>query len=148
MSVAKGEQFVPQWDRRITSGPRAGEIERAKLDVAFVDAAGSRTYVDVVVASASSDSAPVVAGRAVEDGRAAASAVDRKRSRYPAAQLPDSPLVPFAVEALGRLSEPAEALLQSLAPKDSTRSPVLGAAYQTLSVLVQTRLVELLRAAE
>ena len=125
-----------------------GVVERARLDVAFVDEAGTRSFVDVAITSASSDSARLVNQRAVEDGRAAASRVNDKRSRYKAADYPGAALIPFVVEALGRPSEEAETLLQSLAPRDATRSVVLGSAYQTLSVLVQTRLAELLLAAE
>ena len=57
--------------------------------------------------------------------------------------------MPFAVEALGRLSPEAQGLLNALAPADKkVRSQVLRTAKQTLSVLVQTRLAELLLSAE
>ena len=82
-------------------------------------------------------------------GAAAADAVRGKRSKYPAAKSPSTPLVPFAVEALGRLSPEAQGLLNALAPADKkVRSQVLRTAKQTLSVLVQTRHAELLLSAE
>ena len=56
-------------------------------------------------------------------------------------------MVPFAVEALGRLSLEAEDLLRSLAPVDKqTRSVVLCQAKQSLSVVIQTRHADLLSA--
>ena len=58
-------------------------------------------------------------------------------------------MVPFAVEALGRLSLEAEDLLRSLSPVDKqTRSVVLRRAKQSLSVIIQTRLADLLLSAE
>ena len=63
--------------------------------------------------------------------------------RYPG---PD--LVPFAVEALGRPGRDAVAFLRSLAPPDpETRSVVLGAAWQALSVALQVGNAELLLSA-
>ena len=62
---------------------------------------------------------------------------------------PATPMVPFVVEALGRLSPEAHALLGAVAPADKkVRSQVLRTAKQTLSVLVQTGLAELLLSAE
>ena len=58
-------------------------------------------------------------------------------------------MVPFAVEALGRLSPDAENLLRSLAPVDKqTRSVVLRRAKQSLSVVIQKRLADLLLSPE
>ena len=58
-------------------------------------------------------------------------------------------MVPFAVEALGRLSLEAEDLLRPLAPVDKqTRSVVLRRAKQSLSVVIQARLADLLLSAE
>ena len=74
--------------------------------------------------------------------------VRTKRARYPAAKLPNNPLTPFVVEALGRLSPEAESFLRTYAPEDkAARSLVLRRAKQSLSVLVQTRLAELLLSA-
>ena len=58
-------------------------------------------------------------------------------------------MVPFVVEALGRLSPDAEGLLRALAPVEKqTRSVVLRRAKQSLSVVIQTRLADLLLSAE
>ena len=58
-------------------------------------------------------------------------------------------MVPFVVEALGRLSPEAHGLLAAVAPTDKkVRSQVLRTAKQILSVLVQTGLAELLLSAE
>ena len=65
------------------------------------------------MAEAASISLPTRGQRAARDGAAAASEENDKRRRYPG---PD--LVPFVVEAGGRLGESAEALLRSVAPKD------------------------------
>ena len=74
---------------------------------------------------------------------AAARAADGKRVRYPG---PD--LVPVALEALGRPGRDAVTFMRSLAPSDpETRSVVLGAAWQTLSVVLQTGNAELLLSA-
>ena len=54
-------------------------------------------------------------------------------------------LVPFAVEALGRPGRAAVFFLRSVAPADpEQRSAVLGSAWQSLSVLLQTENAELL----
>ena len=90
------EQFVPKWDRVVRRG-NEDVIERARLDLVFADRQGRRTYADIVIPTASSDTPELVRSRAARDGAAAARAEDGKRLRYPG---PD--LVPFAVEALGR----------------------------------------------
>ena len=75
--------------------------------------------------------------------------VRSKRSKYPAAKSPATPMVPFVVEAFGRLSPEAHGLLAAVAPADKKeRSQVLRTAKQTLSVLVQTGLAEMLLSAE
>ena len=154
---AETEQFVPAWDRPAVDGhgqPELDEqghpkVERARLDVAFTDSEGRRCFVDVAVTSAATTSAQNRAKRAGEDGAAAADMVRSKRSKYPAAKSPNTPLVPFVVEALGRLSPEAQGLLNAIAPEDKAlRSVVLRRAKQSLSVLVQTRLADLLLSAE
>ena len=58
-------------------------------------------------------------------------------------------MVPFVAETFGRLSPEAHGLLGAVAPADKkVRSQVLRTAKQTLSVLVQTGLAELLLSAE
>ena len=75
--------------------------------------------------------------------------VRTKRSRYPPHKNPRCSMVPFVVEALGRLSPDAEDLLRALAPVDKqTRSVVLRRAKQSLSVVIQARLADLLLSAE
>ena len=156
--TAPTEQFVPAWARplvdpetqqQVVDAEGKPQFKHAKLDVAFFDGEGRQVYVDVVVTSAATACAQTRAQRASTDGAAAADAVRGKRSKYPAAKSPSTPLVPFAVEALGRLSPEAQGLLNALAPADKkVRSQVLRTAKQTLSVLVQTRLAELLLSAE
>ena len=127
------------------TGERVQKVERAKLDVAFLDGEGRRAYADVAVTT----SAANLAKRASTDGAAAAVMVRTKRFKYPAAKSPATPTVPFVVEALGRLSPEAQGLLAAVAPADKkVRSQVLRTAKQTLSVLVQTGLAELLLSAE
>ena len=156
------EQWVSAWNWETPVLDPAGQpvldqasqqpvmlTKHARLDVAFRDSEGRRSFVDVAVVSASSESAALRARRACEDGVAAADAVRGKRSKYPAHKQPECPLVPFVIEALGRLSPEAHGLLRSVAPKDPTlRSRALRRATQTLSVLVQSRLAEQLLSAE
>ena len=116
---------------------------------AFIDGEGRRAYADVAVTSAATTSAANLAKRACTDGSAAPDMVRSKHSKYPQAKSPATPMVPFVVEALGRLSPEAHALLGAVAPADKkVRSQVLRTAKQTLSVLVQTGLAELLLSAE
>ena len=136
------EQFVPKWDRVVRRG---GEqiIERARLDVVFNDRHGRRAYVDVCIPTAATTCPELARARAARAGAAASRAEDQKRVRYNG---PD--LIPFAVEALGRPGSSTLALLRSLAPEEpSERSQVLGAAWQTLSVIIQLENAELLMAA-
>ena len=132
-----------------TTGERVQKVERAKLDVAFIDGEGHRAYADVAVTSAATTNADNLAKRARTDGSAASDMVRSKRSKYPQAKSPATPMVPFVVEALGRLSPEAQALLGAVAPADKkVRSQVLRTAKQTSSVLVQTGLAQLLLSAE
>ena len=99
--------------------------------------------------SAGTTFAAASTNRAATDEAAAADMVRTKRARYPAHKNPGCPFVLFAVEALGRLSLEAEDLLRSLAPVDKqTRSVVLRRAKQSLSVVIQARLADLLLSAE
>ena len=82
--------------------------------------------------------------RALRDEAAAERAEDGKRLRYPGPAF-----APFAVEALGRPGDAPAQLLRSLAPTGPKgRSEVLADAWQTLSVIVQTRNAVLLLSAE
>ena len=134
--TALTEQLVLKWGRP----NKEEEIIRARFDVAYNDAQGRRMYIDVEVTDAATLDAHELRTRAVRDGAAAAREEDRKRLRYPG---PD--LVPFVIEAMGRPGDSADALLRSLAPRDLTeRSRVLGAARQSLSVLLQMGNAELI----
>ena len=140
--VATTEQFVPKWDRVVRANG-TDTIERARLDVAFLNGRGQRVYLDVVVPTAATTNAETARSRAARDGAAAARAADGKRVRYPG---PD--LVPFAIEALGRPGRDALAFLRSLAPSEpEARSAVLGSAWQSLSAVLQTGNAELLLSA-
>ena len=151
---APTEEYVTAWDRPkvpAETDPETGlpKIEHARLDVSFIDGTGRRAYVDVAVTSAGTTRAAERAKRAATDGAAADDMVRTKRSRYPPHKNPGCSMVPFVVEALGRLSPDAEDLLRALAPVDKqTRSVVLRRAKQSLSVVIQARLADLLLSAE
>ena len=124
------EQFVPRWDRV----EEDGSVTRARLDVAFLDTQARSMYADVAIVAASTICPATQRVRAARNGAAAARAEDGKRLRYPGTSF-----VPFVVEVLGRPGDDAVSLLRSFAPTDpEERSRVLGAAWQTLSVLIQT----------
>ena len=79
--------------------------------------------------------------RAARDGEAAARAEDGK------CFLDSGPdLAPFAVEALGRPSEDAIALLRAFPPTSGLGS--IGSAWQSFAALLQAQTAELLTAAE
>ena len=140
--VVETEQYVLRWDRVVRVNG-VDEIERARLDVAFIDRHARRVYIDVVVPTAASTNPELVRARAARAGAAAAKAEDTKRLRYPGPEL-----APFAVEALGRPGDDAIAVLRSVAPADlEERSVALGAAWQSLSVILQTENAELLMSA-
>ena len=66
-----------------TTGERVQKVERAKLDVAFIDGEGRRAYADVAVTSAATTSAANLAKRARTDGSAASDMVRSKHSKSP-----------------------------------------------------------------
>ena len=133
------EEYVPRWDRR----DEEGRLVRARLDACFSDAQGRQVYVDVAVTDSVTACLQDLRARARKNGVAAASLEDRKRLRYPG---PD--LRPFVVEAMGRLGASANALLKAYVPADAEdRTSFLGAARQSLSVLVQTGNAELILSA-
>jgi hypothetical protein len=87
--------------------------------------------------------------RAATDGRAAAEAEKDKARRYKRADNPGEGLVAFAVESRGRLGEEAAGLLRAMAPEDKQRRAIaIRDARQTISVVIQMRLAELLLSAE
>jgi len=145
------EQFVPAWNKRRKPTPEhpEGKLVLAKLDVSCMVNA-RRTHVDVAIPSAATLSPGTErTARAAEDGRAAAQMVRDKRERYPPDKNPGEGLVAFVVESLGRPSAEAAAFLRALAPTDpAQRAVVLRAAWQALSIIIQTRLAELHISAE
>ena len=140
------EQEVPAWyDENIADVDKRGAV----LDVMFYDHKGQKTYVDVMVTSADTAVPAKLATRAKQDGHAAAEGVRRKHGRYPASKNPGASLVPFVVEARGRLSPEVSAFLKAMVPESyPDRSLVLRKARRDLSVLVQSRLADLLLSAE
>ena len=118
------EQHVPEWDEwvpakdPVTGAPvfhsvpdgaggfrqeRAMVLEQAVLDVSFCDDEGTEGYVDVSYANACSTSAAATLRAARTAGKAASEREDHKRKRYPPEKHPHAELVPFVVEARGRL---------------------------------------------
>ena len=90
-------------------------------------------YVDVAVTEASTESSIASTRRSLQDGVAAAQEEEEKRIRYLG---PD--LIPFVVEAGGRLGEAAQQLVRSVAPRDPVdRSVAIASAKRALSFLVQ-----------
>ena len=114
------------------------------LDVVFNDTQARTVYADVTIVAASTTCPATRRSRGARNGAAAAKAEGSKRLRYPGPNL-----APFAIELLGRPGEDAISLLRSFAPSDPVeRSRVLGDAWQTLSVLIQTAHAEQLLSAE
>ncbi len=144
------EQVVAAWNKVEPPSPAFphGRTILARLDVSgFV--AGRRTHIDVGYRSAATDNQEELSRRAVDDGRAASCYVTEKRRRYPPQANPGEGLVPFILETLGRPSREAEAFLRALAPADpARRSNMLAAAWQSISIITQTRLAEILISAE
>ena len=136
----KTEQIVPRW----ACARPDGSIQEARLDVSFIAATGHRAYVDVSVVAASTADPERQRRRAGRDGEAARAMEDTKRLRYPGADL-----VPFVFETLGRPGESAKSFLRSIAPVDAEeRSQVLGAAWQSISAIIQVASAEALLTAE
>ena len=137
--VVSTEQYVPRWELV----EEDGNIVRARLDVVFQDNQARTVYADVAIVAASTVCLPTRRARAARNGEAAAKAEDGMRLRYPGPNL-----MPFVVELLGRPGQDAISLLRSFAPTDpGERSEVLGKAWQTLSVLIQTAHAEQLLSA-
>ena len=106
------EQYVSKWDRVKRNERGEPEVERARLDIVFQGRTGP-VHVDIAITEAATASARDLSQRARADGAAAAREEQEKHWRYPG---PD--LIPFAVEAGGRLGESAESFLRSVIPKD------------------------------
>ena len=126
------------------------ELEQARLDVAFRDEEGNLGYVDVAYANACSLGDPATTlARARTAGKAAGEREEEKRRRYPPALNPHAELIPFVVEARGRLGAEVMPFLRQHAPADPVlRSAVLARATREISILTQRGLAALLLAAE
>ena len=164
------EQHVAEWDRWVTAKcPTTGRplfrtvdtaagpvqepvkvLEQAVLDVGFRDDEGHHGYVDVSYTNACTMGDPATTlARARTAGKAASEREDEKRRRYPPAQNPHVELVPFVVEARGRLGAEVLPFLRQHAPADPVlRSAVMARATRELSTLTQRGLAALLLAAE
>ena len=82
-------------------------------------------------------------------GKAASVRADEKRKRYPPQDHPHAELVPFVVEARGRLGEEVLPFLRHHAPaEEPLRSAVLARALRDISIITQQGLAALLLAAE
>ena len=167
---AKHEQHVPEWDEEVqATHPVTGApltravpdgaggsreepvmvVEQAKLDVSFRDDEGTEGHVDVSFANACSTSAAATLRAARTAGKAASETEDRKRKRYPPAKHPHAELIPFVVEARGRLGAEVLPFLRQHAPvAEPQRSAALARALREVSIITQQGLAALLLAAE
>ena len=167
---AETEQLVKEWDRLVQAkcpaskrlqfvtdhthpdGPRqvpAMVVEAAKLDVTFSDDEGSFVCVDVSYTNACTPDADKTLRNARTAGKAASVRADEKRKRYPPDRHPHAELVPFVVEARGRLGAEVLPFLKQHAPaEEPLRSAVLARALRDIAVITQHGLAALLLAAE
>ena len=122
---------------------------KARLDGGFHYPKGGLGFFDVVIPDATTTDASVISVRAHNEGSAAHEAVLFKTNKYSPEKYPGATLVPFAVEALGRPSDPALQLFRDLAPTEaSERAAVLKDAHYRLSTLIAMRQAELQMSAE
>ena len=167
---AEAEQLVKEWDRLVQAkcpvskrlqfvtdhthpdGPRqvpAMVVEAAKLDVTYSDDEGRFVCVDVSYTNACTPDADKTLRNARTAGKAASVRADEKRKRYPPDRHPHAELVPFVVEARGRLGEEVLPFLKQHAPaEEPLRSAVLARALRDIAVITQHGLAALLLAAE
>ena len=90
-------------------------------------------YADIAIVAASIACPTLQRVRAARSGASAEKAEDGKRLRYPGPNL-----APFVVEVLGKPGQDAISQFRFFAPTGrQERSKVLGAAWQTLSVILQ-----------
>ena len=148
--VSKRLQFVT--DHTHPDGPRqvpAMVVEAAKLDVTFSDDEGRFVCVDVSYTNACTPDADKTLRNARTAGKAASVRADEKRKRYPPDRHPHAELVPFVVEARGRLGAEVLPFLKQHAPaEEPLRSTVLARALRDIAVITQHGLAALLLAAE
>ena len=167
---AETEQHVKEWDKLVQAkcpvskrlqfttdhthpdGPRqvpAMVVQAAILDVTFSDDEGSFVCVDASYTNACTPDADKTLRNARTAGKAASVRADEKRKRYPPDRHPHAELVPFVVEARGRLGEEVLPFLKQHAPaEEPLRSAVLARALRDIAVITQHSLAALLLAAE
>ena len=134
----KTEQLVKEWDRLVQAkcpvtgrlqfttdetadGPRqvpAMVVEAAVLDVTFTDDEGGFVCVDTSYTTACTPDAEKTPRNARTVGKAASVRADEKRKRYPPQNHPHAELVPFVVEARGRLGAEVLPFLKQHAPAE------------------------------
>ena len=125
------------------------ELQQAVLDVAFRDDEGTLGYVDVAYTNACSEDAAATLRAARTAGKAASEREEHKRKRYPPANNPHAELIPFVVEARGRLGAEVLPFLRQHAPTEQPlRSKALARATREISIVTQRGLAALLLAAE
>ena len=125
------------------------EVKHAMLDVAFHDDEGTQGYVDVAYSNACSQDAAETLRAARTAGRAASEREEHKRKRSPPAANPHAELIPFVVEARGRLGAEALPFLRQHAPaEEPLRSAALARATREISIITQRGLAALLLAGE
>ena len=110
---------------------------------------GRFVCVDVSYTNACTPDADKTLRNARTAGKAASVRADEKRKRYPPDRHPHAELVPFVVEARGRLGEEVLPFLKQHAPaEEPLRSAVLARALRDIAVITQHGLAALLLAAE
>ena len=165
---AETEQHVKEWDRWVQAKDANGRLKfttvntpegpqrvpemtvwAAVLDVSFTDDEGGLVFVDVSYTNACTPDADKTLRNARTAGKAASVRADEKRKRYPPQDHPHAELVPFVVEARGRLGEEVLPFLRHHAPaEEPLRSAVLARALRDISIITKQGLAALLLAAE
>jgi hypothetical protein len=165
---AETEQHVKEWDRWVQAKDANGRLKfttvntpegpqrvpemtvwAAVLDVSFTDDEGGLVFVDVSYTNACTPDADKTLRNARTAGKAASVRADEKRKRYPPQDHPHAELVPFVVEARGRLGEEVLPFLRHHAPaEEPLRSAVLARALRDVSIITKQGLAALLLAAE
>ena len=124
-------------------------VKQARLDVGFRDDEGVLGYVDVAYVNAVTMDAATTRRSARTAGKAASEKEEQKRRRYAPEKYPHAELIPFVVEARGRLGSEVLPFLRQHAPADEPhRSAVLARATREISIITQRGLASLLLAAE
>ena len=121
--------------------------KKLRLENGFVDDEGVQGYVDVAYTNAVSFDAATTLRAARTPGKAASEREEHKRKRYPPEHHPHAALIPFVVEARGRLGAEVLPFLKQHAPaEEPRRSAVLARALHDISIITQQGLAALLLA--